>query len=628
VNNFGGRVNSVVQKIVCSDSLLVGVWQPLAVYAYLCLPRTALDLRVPSSELQLTHGFFDQTLAYVGVMIGLYHFFRLASPGALGRLLIRILIIWLHIDFLLRCGEASLMYQFDIGYSSLFFYHLQWESVRLALLQHWTLILAAACLVAAADWVFRQLLPAVPWAASTRTARLAAILLLLFGVRSAYVLHREWRRAPEDFAAASLALNWRAYMDEQNGFAHLSLSPAEKNYLRALGVGLGRLRRIQAPPKRPDQPLNLITIYLEGFQANFTQVGEGPFPGLTPNLDRLAGRSLVMSNFYNAVTPTINSLISSQCGILAQVENDSLEIDRGYTRNLVCLSDVLHEAGYHQEFFGGGDSGFAGKRLFLNAHHYDAVWGWEHWGENEVYAEEGRRNAWGLNDSDLIREAIMRLPALAAHPPFHLSLLTVDTHQPGYPEPGCPEFQRGRLMLNAIHCTDYAVGQLMSALETGGYLTNTAIIVMGDHTMFPTPEGKIALGPAAAGWFGKVFMALYWPMGPKPGRIDSPAYTPDFAPMTLDILGFRPLPRFAFGRSPISAPDPRRTLVAAHFQILNGQMNPAEPTMDEECPLEMLEQTMLNPASSTISPCARAKIIESVEEELLSGPARSRNPTN
>jgi len=331
-----------------------------------------------------------------------------------------------------------------------------------------------------------------------------------------------------------------------------------------------------------------------------------------------------MSSFYNAVTPTINALISSQCGILAQVENDALETDRGYTRNMTCLADVLHDAGYHQEFFGGADSAFSGKRLFLNAHQYDAVWGWERWGENEVYAEEGRRNAWGLNDTDLMREAIVRLPALAAHPPFHLSLLTVNTHQPGYRAPDCPEYQHDRLMLNAIHCTDYAFGLLMDELERRGDLRRTAIVVMGDHTMFPTPEGNAALGPAAAEWFGKVFMALSWPGSPGPGVIESPAYTPDFAPMALDILGFRPLPRFAFGRSPISARDPRRTLIAAHFQILNGVMTPARPTTDEECPVELLEQTTLNPATPLISACERQKIINSIEEELLANPMRTR----
>jgi phosphoglycerol transferase MdoB-like AlkP superfamily enzyme len=466
-----------------------------------------------------------------------------------------------------------------------------------------------------------------PWPVLNTGARIALVVMLLFSVRCTYVLARERRRAPEDFAAASLVLNWQNYLDERSGFERVSLSAAERNYLRTIGIGLGRLSLPAIHPHKPDQPLNLITIYLEGFQANFTEAGHSPYRGLTPNLDRFASRALVMSSFYNAVTPTINALISSQCGILAQVENDALETDRGYTRNLICLPDVLHEAGYHQEFLGGADSGFAGKRLFLKAHHYDDVWGWERWGENEVYSQEGRRNAWGLHDTDLIREAIVKLPSLAAHPPFHLSLLTVNTHQPGYQAVDCPEYQHDQIMLNAIHCTDHAIGMLMAALEAGGYLKNTAIIVMGDHTMFPTPESAEALGPMASDWFGKVFMAISWPAGPRPGRIESPAYTPDFAPMALDVLGFRPLPRFAFGRSPISAPDPRRTLVAAHFQILNGVMIPPHPTMDDECAPEILAHTTLNPASSAISPCGREKIIESIEEQLLSngGVTRTSN---
>jgi sulfatase-like protein len=617
-----------LRNLALAEWLSVVFWQPLAVYAYLCIPRAILVWRVPASELQLTHGFFDQTLAYVGVLLGLYHFLRLGGPPTARNLQTRAFIIWLHIDFLLRCGEVALMYQFDIGYSSLFFYHLQWQSVQLAFSQYWELIAAALLMVAAADWVLRSLLSDERWSSKAISARVAVALVVLFGVRSGYVLHREWRRLPEDFASASLAVNWRTYLEEQDGFARVDLSPKESAYLRTLGIGLRRLRAGARPSLPPAQPLNLLTIYLEGFQANFTQAGHGPFDGLTPNLDRFASRSLVMGSFYNAVTPTINALVSSQCGILSQVENDALDMDRGYTRNLSCLPDVLHEAGYHQIFLGGADSGFSGKRLFLRAHHFDEVWGWEQWHENEVYADEGRRNAWGLNDTDLMREAILKLPSLVEHPPFHMTLLTVNTHQPGYPSPDCPTYQTGRTMLNAIHCTDYAIGLLFDALESGGYLRNTAVIVMGDHTMFPTIESAAALGPAAAGWFGKVFMAVYWPGGPMPGRIETPAYTPDFAPMALDVLGFRPIPRFAFGRSPISNPDPRRTLVAAHFQILAGKMIPPDPTMDSECTPAMLERTTLNPMSSTISPCGREKIIESVEEQLLSDPARLRNSNN
>jgi phosphoglycerol transferase MdoB-like AlkP superfamily enzyme len=607
-----------------ADFLSVLVWQPLAVYAYLCLPRVWLVLRVPSSELQLNRGFFDQTLAYVGVLLGLYHLFRLIAPAGLRSVCIRILILWLHVDFLVRCGEAALMYQFDIGYSSLFFYHLQAESIRLALSQYWMIMVGAVLIVCAADWVLRRTLDTRPWPAPSAAVSILTAMIVLFGFRSAFVLARERSRAQEDFAVASFAMNWRTYLNDRDSFARVSLTPAERNYLRTIGIGLGRLDRPAVVPLPPAHRLNLITIYLEGFQANFTESGSSPFHALTPNLDRFASQSLLMSSFYNAVTPTINSLVSSQCGILSKVENNSLDTDRGYTRNLSCLSDVLHDAGYHQEFFGGADSGFSGKRLFLNAHHFDEVWGWERWGKEAEYGDEGRRNAWGLNDTDLMREAIARLPALAAQAPFYLSLLTVNTHEPGYQAPDCPEYQPDRLMLNAIHCSDHAVGLLMRALQAGGYLKDTAIIMMGDHMMFPSPESAAALGPAAAGWFGKVFMAVYWPGGPTPGRIDSPAYTPDFAPIALDVLGFRPNARFAFGRSPITAPDPRKTLIAAHFQILNGRMIPPDPTLSDDCTPELMVHTMLYSGGDPLSPCGREKILQSVAEELLAHPTQRR----
>jgi hypothetical protein len=201
----------------------------------------------------------------------------------------------------------------------------------------------------------------------------------------------------------------------------------------------------------------------------------------------------------------------------------------------------------------------------------------------------------------------------------------VNTHQPGYVAPDCPEYRSGRLMLNAIHCADYAVGMLMAELERRGDFANTAVIVMGDHTMFPTTENADALGAAALGWFGKVFMAISWPGGPRPGRIDTPGYTPDFAPIALDVLGFKPVPAFAFGSSPITRPDRRRTLVAEHFQILKGRIIPDQPTLDDHgCAEALLERTRLNWEGERLSPCGRKRIVESVEEQMLSGRARPR----
>ena len=138
----------------------------------------------PSAELQLTHGFFDQTLAYVGVLLGLYQLARLiGAQRPMGRWLIRLLIAWIHRDVLSRWGEAALLYQFNIGYSPLFFYHLEWESVRFAVSQHWVAMLSTLLVAACADRILRRISVAPAWPTWHFSNRLAVVVVLLFGLR-------------------------------------------------------------------------------------------------------------------------------------------------------------------------------------------------------------------------------------------------------------------------------------------------------------------------------------------------------------------------------------------------------------------------------------------------------------
>ena len=68
--------------------------------------------------------------------------------------------------------------------------------------------------------------------------------------------------------------------------------------------------------------------------------------------------------------------------------------------------------------------------------------------------------------------------------------------------------------------------------------------------------------------------------------------------------------------------DDLRERIAAHYQILNGRMTPSNPTLNDECPPELLVHTTLYPGSQPLSPCGREKVLQSVEEELLTHPAK------
>jgi phosphoglycerol transferase MdoB-like AlkP superfamily enzyme len=174
-------------------------------------------------------------------------------------------------------------------------------------------------------------------------------------------------------------------------------------------------------------------------------------------------------------------------------------------------------------------------------------------------------------------------------------------------------------MLNAIHCTDYAIGILMETLEAGGYLDDTVVIMMGDHTMFPSPESAAALGPLSAGWFGRVFMAILQPSpeGSVPAPVDMAGYTPDLAPTALDALGFHPVPKFPVGHSLLGPDNPARVLVAPRYQVIDGRMIPERPGLTDGCSEEMIVRSVMKGGASAFGDCERDKIIAFLNQSLL-----------
>jgi len=260
---------------------------------------------------------------------------------------------------------------------------------------------------------------------------------------------------------------------------------------------------------------------------------------------------------------------------------------------------------------GGANAGFSGKRAFLEAHHYDEVWGWERWGQQQ--RAPASRNEWGLHDTDLLDAALRKVTALdAAGTTFQLSVLTLNTHPPGYLAPTCAPYQVNEPMLNAIHCTDQALGAFFDGLETEGVLDNTVVIVMGDHVSFPTPENQAAQGAdVVPGWFGKTLMMFLAP-GRGAARVNNAWYTPDVAPTALALLGWRPIPAFKVGRSMSDAHLDRRVLVSLRYSLVDGEMFPSNPSQGGGCHADEFARSVIT-QTAMLSDCDRLRILSAVE---------------
>lgn len=235
-----------------------------------------------------------------------------------------------------------------------------------------------------------------------------------------------------------------------------------------------------------EKPRNLILIYVESLERGYFD--QARFPDLLPRLKELEEASLSFTHMEQlpGLWWTIAGMVGSQCGIpLVTPPGQQDDAVEPFLPGARCLGDYLSGAGYHLEYLAGADSDFAGKGSFLRGHGFGSVSGRE---QLATHAEgEQDFNAWGVQDDVVFRQVARRAEALHRQgEPFVLSTLTLGTHHPrGHVSASCAERDYGdgqNPMLNAVHCTDALVGQLIDELRRQPGAENTLIAVLSDHT--------------------------------------------------------------------------------------------------------------------------------------------------
>lgn len=233
----------------------------------------------------------------------------------------------------------------------------------------------------------------------------------------------------------------------------------------------------------PSLRRNLVMVYAESLETTY---GPPAFQErLLAPLDLPGLRSVSFEEFrqFSGTGWTIAGIVSSQCGLPLKAlgvvgENDLGELAAQFMPGARCLGDVLKAHGYRNVFLGGASARFAGKGEFLRAHGYEQVSGREEWlARNPRYP----MNEWGLNDDDLMDQALDTLQALAAQDqPFNLTLLTVGMHMPkGFLAPRCPKtFGDFR---DSVACTASLVSDFVWKAHARGLLEDTTVVIMGDH---------------------------------------------------------------------------------------------------------------------------------------------------
>lgn len=251
------------------------------------------------------------------------------------------------------------------------------------------------------------------------------------------------------------------------------------------------------------QDKNLILIQMESFN-NFLiglQINvNGEYVEVTPNLNKIVGKSIYFNNLYNGVG--IGNTSDSEFTVLSgiyPIGNDYIIYDHDDVK-YPMLPGLFKEEGYYT-FSSHANTGlfYERQRVHTTVYGFD-----EHFGKEELNVESDKLIHTWLNDYDFLIQNIDNFYDEATDKQVFAHLITVTAHMP-YSKPlestgdnwfnGKDNLFPEDIMLveNSIlndqiigyleHAAfaDYAIGKALERLEELGLSENTIVAMYGDH---------------------------------------------------------------------------------------------------------------------------------------------------
>ncbi len=343
--------------------------------------------------------------------------------------------------------------------------------------------------------------------------------------------------------------------------------------------------------------LNIIVIVEESLSAEFLGTF-GNRQGLTPNLDRLAGESLLFTRLYATGTRTVRGLEAIDLSI-PPLPGASV-VKRPKNEEFFSWGSVMREKGYDTKFI------YAGYGYFDDMNHFFANNGFDivdrtDFGEGEI----SFANVWGVCDEDLFSKTIREAgKSHAGGRPFFSMVMTTSNHRPfTYPE-GKIDIPSHTGREGGVKYADYAIGRFLEQAGKEAWFHETLFVIVADHCA--GSAGKTALPVKKY----EIPMIVYAPSHVRPQRVDRLASQIDIAPTVLGLLNASYRTKF-FGRDILGPAPSRERAFLSTYQKL-GYMDDKrlvvlEPRKKVESYTYRREDGQLTPASD---------VYQQVEETL------------
>ncbi len=304
----------------------------------------------------------------------------------------------------------------------------------------------------------------------------------------------------------------------------------------------------------PEQRMNVVLISVESLSAEYSG-SYGRKDSLTPNLDALTPRSLLLADLWATGTRTVRGLEALSLSV-PPTPGESI-VRREHNEGLATLGEVFRGKGYHAMFLYGGYGAFDDMNRFFGHNGYD-VHDRTDIPDKEIHHE----NVWGVADEDLYSMAMKHFDADSkAGKPFFAHLMTTSNHRPYTFPAGRGPWQQGKRD-SAVAYTDWAIGDFLRRASGKPWFRNTLFVITADHC---ASSAGIAALPA---FRYRIPLWFYAPGGQvAAGRVERRVSQIDIAPTLLGLLGMDYDSRF-YGVDVLQQPSGRERAFIGTYQLL------------------------------------------------------------
>ena len=248
----------------------------------------------------------------------------------------------------------------------------------------------------------------------------------------------------------------------------------------------------------------------------------------TPNLDRLAGEGIRLTNFYasgNVCSPSRAGLLTGRYAIRDGLANRTItaEDTRGLPAGTTTIAGLLQRGGYRTALIGKWHLGHHTQVQQPNAHGFDVFYGLlqPNDAEQPLYRDTMAIDE-PVDQGSLTRrftEEAVSFIENNARQPFFLFLSHSAPHIPLVASPAFAGTSRAGAYGDVVQELDWSVGEVLDAVQRNDLADDTVIIFTSDNGPFPEGGTGGLRGGKGTAWDGgyRVPFIASWP-GPYPCR--------------------------------------------------------------------------------------------------------------